>query len=100
MTKDHEYIKNIIGYSFSRCEKLLGCYGKTHLRNFDILSHLTILLKFYIHTCKHKKCKPHFSVFVKKIISTESTELKIATKNGKTKQHLDKWGETITKFSL
>ena len=59
-----------------------------------------IILKYYIHTCKVRKCIPYFSVFTKKIITTESTELNIATKNGKTKQHLDKWGDVITKFSF
>ena len=93
-------LENIVNYSYSRSEKFLGCYEKTHMRNFDILSHLTILLKYYIHTCKYKKCKPCFSVFTKKIITTESTELNIATRNSKIRQHLDKWGDTITKLSL
>jgi len=93
-------LEDCLNYSFTRPEKLLGCYEKTHLRNFDIISHLTILIKYYIHTCKVRKCIPYFSVFTKKIITTESTELSIATKNGKTKQHLDKWGDVITKFSF
>ena len=93
-------LENILNYSFSRLEKLLGCYDKTHLRSFDILSHLTILLKYFIHTSRFKKIVPHFSIFTKKIINTESTELKIATRNGKIKQHLEKWGETIMKFSI
>ena len=61
---NHLWVKleNILDYSFSRSEKLLGCYDKTHVRSFDILSHLTILLKYFIHTSRLKKTVPHFSI--------------------------------------
>ena len=100
---NHLWVKleNILDYSFSRSEKLLGCYDKTHVRSFDILSHLTILLEYFINTSRLKKNSTSlFNFHKKKIITTESTELKIATKNGKIKQHLEKWGDTITKFSI
>ena len=93
-------LENILNYSFSRVEKLLGCFEKTNIRSFDIFNHLTILLKYYIHTCRLKKSKPIFPVFQKRIITTETTELSIATKHGKIKQHLEKWGEIITHFSI
>ena len=93
-------LERLIGYSFSPAQKLLGCYNEIGNRPFDIISHLTILLKHYIHICRLKKCKPLFTVFSKKVVTTESIEFRIAAKLGKATQHAAKWGNMVTKFSF
>ena len=89
-----------INYQFSDVEKIFGCFSKTNDRSFDIISHLTIIVKYYIHLCRLKKNTPHYQVLMKKITATESIEMKIAEKSNKINQHLKKWSNMITRFSL
>ena len=89
-----------INYQFSDVEKIFGCFSKTNDRSFDIISHLTIIVKYYIHLCRLKKNTPHYQVLMKKITATESIEMKIAVKSNKINQHLKKWSNVITRFSL
>lgn len=45
-------------YSFSIAQKLLGLHHMIENSNYDIINHMMITLKYYIHQCKHKKIMP------------------------------------------
>ena len=79
---------------------MFGCFENTNDRSFDILSHLTIITKYFIHKCRLQKFKPSYIALKKEITSIESLELKIATKSNKIKRHLEKWDKVITLFSM
>ena len=95
-----QQLENHLQYSYTNSQKMFGCFENTHDRTFDILSHLTIITKYYIHKSRLKKKKPCYIALKREITSIESIELKIANKSNKTKQHLEKWGKIITLFSM
>ena len=95
-----QQLENHLQYSYTNSQKMFGCFENTHDRTFDILSHLTIITKYYIHKSRLKKKSPTYIALKREITSIESIELKIANKSNKIKQHLQKWGKIITLFSM
>ena len=87
-------------YYYTNSQKIFGCFENTNDRAFDILSHLTIITKYYIHKCRLQKFKPSYIALKNEITSIESIELKIATKSNKIKRHLEKWDKVITLFCM
>ena len=71
--------------------KIFGFYK--HLSNPDYLvwSHISILLKYYIHMSRLDKKVPYIGVFKKRIKYVENLEYRIAKKNGKLIKHFRKW---------
>ena len=93
-------VENDLSISFGKSEKILGFYEHLDNRVFDIYSHITIIVKYYIHICRLKRSKLCYKVLVKQIASVETIEHRIAYKRGKLKQHSEKWATVIEKFSL
>ena len=93
-------LENNLKYYYTNSQKMFGCFENTNDRSFDILSHLTIITKYFIHKCRLQKSKPSYIALKNEITSIESLELKIATKSNKIKRHLEKWDKVITLFSM
>ena len=84
-----EKLENKVNYQFERDEKIFGLFRDPYDK--IIFSHLTIIVKYYIHSTRLKKWKPHFSVLIKYINTTESIEFEIARNRNKMSQHSQKW---------
>ena len=91
-------LEAILEYNFSVPEKLFGCFQHINDKHFDIISHLGILLKYYIHICRIKDKKPHPIVMMKRFEYAYNLEEEIAKKKGKVDRHHQKWSMVIDKI--
>ena len=53
-------LENNLKYYYTNSQKMFGCFENTNDRSFDILSHLTIITKYFIHKCRLQKFKPSY----------------------------------------
>ena len=60
-------------------------------KHFDVISHCSLLLRYYIHICRLNKQPPNTNLLIKRIIYTSDLELIIATKKKKTDRQHQKW---------
>ena len=58
---------------------------------YDIVNHLMITLKYYIHICKCKQIMPSTVGLIEKIKDTERLEKMIAIRKQKLEKHQRKW---------
>ena len=80
-------------------QKILGIYQITET-SYDIINHLTIVLKYYVHLCKHKNEKPNKAGLIEKIKDTAVIEKRIAKSRGKEDKHNKKWNMFLEVFEL
>ena len=80
-------------------QKILGIYEITDT-SYDIINHLTIVLKYYVHLCKHKNEKPNKAGLIEKIKDTAIIEKRIAKSRGKEDIHNKKWNMFLEIFEL
>ena len=92
-------IENILEYNFNETEKLFGCFSTMKNKQFDVLSHITILLKYYVHICRLKDQIPSPKVLRRRILYSQFLESEIAKKRNKMENHDIKWGAFLENFS-
>ena len=90
-----EGLEDILTYVFSDEEKLLGVVDHIGERSFDIHSHSSFILKYYVHICRLNKIKPTLDKFFKRLAYNEQLERQIATRKQKIGKHLRKWSPII-----
>ena len=83
-------LQNLCSVSFGDNDKLFGFYEKIDDKSYDVLSHITIIVKQCIHRSRLAPKIPTFQEVKAKIIETEQTERDIALRNAKLKKH-NKW---------
>ena len=86
-----EALEEILSYNFSFEEQIFGVYKEIGLRSFDIHSHCSFVLKYYIHVCRMNKFKPKVVTLGKRILYNEMLEKQIASKKKKLSKHYRKW---------
>ena len=84
-------LQNLCNVSFSDNDKLFGFYQNVDDKSYDVLSHITIIVKQCIHRSRLAPKIPTFQEVKAKIIETEQTERDIALRNAKLEKHLNKW---------
>ena len=84
-------LERILSHEFSRQEKIFGCFNDINDKHFDVISHCSLLLRYYIHICRLNKQPPNTNLLIKRIIYTSDLELLIATKKKKTDRHHQIW---------
>ena len=84
-------LQNLCNVSFSDNNKLFGFYDKLDDKSYDVLSHITIIVKQCIHASRLAPKKPDFQEVIARIKDTEQTERDIALRNAKLEKHLNKW---------
>ena len=84
-------LERILSHEFSRQEKIFGCFNDINDKHFDVISHCSLLLRYYIHICRLNKQPPNTNLLIKTIIYTSDLELLIATKKKKTDRHHQIW---------
>ena len=77
-----------INYTLSKSEAYLGTY--THVKS-DIINFITLLMKYYIFSCKYKETEPTFTVFKNYLSLRIKIEGEIAFSRDKYDSHLKKW---------
>ena len=77
--------------ALSTTDKILGLYHKIDKTEYDIVNHVMITVKHYIHICKHKDTHPSRNGLLEKIHDTAQTEKRIALKRDKLDLHDRKW---------
>ena len=92
-------IENMLDHKFGDSEKLFGCYSTMKDKTFDVLSHIAILLKYYIHTCRINKQLPSPKVLKRRILYSQFLESEIAKKRNKMVNHELKWNLFLENFS-
>ena len=80
-----------INFKLTDSDKLFGVYQKVDDSTFDIISHLTIIIKQCINNCRTTKSKPSLAQINSKIREIENIEYRIALKNRKLEKHQTKW---------
>ena len=75
-------------------------YEKITETGFDIVNHLTITLKYYVHMWKHKHDKPDKAGFIERIKDTALIEKRIAKSKEKGDKHKKKWNMFLEEFEL
>ena len=93
-------IQNIIGQKLSDTEKMLGCFLTMTNKKYDVISHITILVKYYIHICRIKGVIPCSKVLKRRILYSQFLESEIAKKKGKEEDHDKKWNKFLESFSM
>ena len=81
-------------------QKLLGIHQMIEKRNYDIVNHMMITLKYYVHICKHKKVLPNRDGLIELIKDTATIERRIATRKNKLDRHHDKWDTILTELNI
>ena len=81
-------------------QKILGMYEKITETGYDIINHLTIVLKYYVHLCKYKNDIPNKAGLIEKIKDTAVIEKRIAKSKGKEDKHDKKWNAFLEVFEL
>ena len=86
-------MENMLDYSFSEAEKLLGCFSTMKNKKFDVL------LKYYVHICRINNQKPSPKVLKRRILYSQFIESEIAKKRNKMDNHDLKWSSFLQNFS-
>ena len=93
-------MESILDHTFSEAEKLFGCFSTMKNKKFDVLSHITILLKYYIHICRINEQKPSPKVLKRRVLYSQFLESEIAKKRNKMDNHNLKWSVFLENFSM
>ena len=64
-------------------EKILGVHEKINSPQYDVVNHLTIIVKHFIHMCKHKNTRPSVPRLKEKIVDIERIERNISIRKNK-----------------
>ena len=72
-------------------EKIFGKYENIDDKHFDLLSHVTIIVKQTINASRMEYSIPSFERVITKIREVEAIERRIALKNSKYELHVKKW---------
>ena len=88
-------LERLISHKFSTQEKIFGCYNNINDKHFDVISHCSLLLKYYVHICRLNKQPPIKDLLTKRIVYTSDLELLIATKKNKADRHHQKWSTLL-----
>ena len=91
-------LERITEYKFTNSEKLFGCFKNLNELHFKVISHCTILLKYYVHICRIKNTTPLTQIFRKRILYSQFLESEIAKKRDKTELHDNKWMRILENF--
>ena len=83
----YENVTNII--------KLMGFYTKVSDKKYEIINHTLIVLKHFIHICRHKETQPTVAGFKARLLDTEYLEKQIAKNKNKETGHNEKWGQIL-----
>ena len=92
-------IEAILGNKLNDTEKMLGCFSSMMNKKYDVVSHITILVKYYIHICRIKGNIPCSKVLKRRILYSQFLESEIAKKKNKQEEHDRKWNTFLENFS-
>ena len=92
-------IEAMIGEKLSDTDKMLGCLSSMMNKKYDVVSHITILVKYYIHICRIKANLPCSKVLKRRILYSQFLEAEIARKKNKEEEHDRKWNTFLENFS-
>ena len=92
-------IEIILDQKLSDTDKMLGCFLTMANKKYDVISHITILVKYYIHICRIKGTVPCSKVLKRRILYSQFLESEIAKKKGKNEEHDKKWNLFLENFS-
>ena len=84
-------LEHILNHKFTMQEKLFGCYKNLDDKEYDIISHSSILLKYYVHISRLDNRTPQTFILKKRLIYSSILEETIALKKGKSDRHHQKW---------
>ena len=93
-------LEQMLEVSLNDQEKLLGCFSSMTNKKFDVISHVTILVKYYIHICRINKNTPCPKVLKRRIIYSQFIKSEIAKKKNKEELHDRKWNPFLECFSV
>ena len=68
-------------------------------KQYDVISHITILVKYYIHMCRIKGSLPCSKVLKRRILYSQFLEAEIAKRKNKEEEHDKKWNLFLENFS-
>ena len=71
--------------------KLIGFYKEIENKDYNIINHILIVLKHFLHICRLKETQPSVAGFKARILDTEYLERQIATRKHKLECHTYKW---------
>ena len=69
-------------------------------KKYDVVSHITILVKYYIHICRIKGTIPCSKILKRRILYAQFLESEIAKKKSKHEEHDKKWNLFLENFSI
>ena len=92
-------IETVIDQKLNDTEKMLGCYLSMTNKKYDVVSHITILVKYYIHICRLQGNIPCPKVLKRRILYSQFLESEIAKKKNKEEEHDKKWNRFLENFS-
>ena len=81
--------------ALTKFEKIFGVREK-NLQNYNLINHMLLMIKYYIHICRIKIRQPSSNGLKAKIIEIESMERNIAIKKHKSVSHTSKWDQIIS----
>ena len=93
-------IEAILAKKLNDTEKMLGCILTMTNKRYDVVSHITILVKYYIHICRIKGTIPYSKVLKRRILYSQFLESEIAKKKGREEDHDKKWNIFLENFSM
>ena len=79
--------------ALNTADKILGMFQRIDQPEYDIINHLIISIKYYIHICRHRNNLPNRTDLMEKIKDTAQIEKRIAVRKGKLEIH-EKNGDT------
>ena len=93
-------LEHTLSYTYSRQEKIFGCYDELNNNNFDAISHCSLLLRYYVHICRLNKNKPNKNILIQRIRYASDLELFIAKRKHKTDRHHQKWSPLLNSLDV
>ena len=84
--------------NISTAEKILGMHTKIDLTSYDVVNHVIITVKYYIHMCKNKNMSPTKAALVNQITETAQLEENIARNKEKLERHQSKWNTFLSEL--
>ena len=79
-------------------DKIFGMFQQIDNTSYDIINHLIITVKYYVHICKYMTKIPEKKGLIEMIRDTERLEKLIAMRKGKLERHQNKWNRFITEL--
>ena len=79
-------------------QKILGIPEIVNSSQFDVVNHIAIVVKHFIHICKHKNQEPSVPRLKERIIDIERLERMIAIRKNKFDLHNKKWSNILNEL--